>query len=393
MPCGRRGGSVRSWPPRCWRRAPRSGCLLVFMLTDAWVRFPQGWLAVLFGVVACGHAGPDRAGVPPPGAEPAQPGGDGPARRVRASRAAKRPDQRGPAFLGHAKRGPGLLRSGGGRRGAAGRPAALRGGGQTGDPLAAVLPLHADPARPGRVAARCLGLLVALALVCQLLVPNWGSAASRLMKPWKFVPSVGRVQIVKVDAGRRGNPRRQQPGRSPRRSRTPTAPPTEARCWSPKRAGRKSEAAACVRRRDNTVHYKRHAPVRHQAAYVPAGDRRLADADLLGPGAGEADHRRSGSDAPVSRVPRPGAGAASSSRTPTWRPRSTPSPSCGSGPPRRSPRATSSARARRIAGRVEEDGQSLVVAHDPAQGRGVYRPHGQYAPSTPIPTRGSTISA
>jgi len=46
-----------------------------------------------------------------------------------------------------------------------------------------------------------LGVLVALALLCQLLIPNWGSAASRLLKPWTFIPSVGRVQIVKVLPG------------------------------------------------------------------------------------------------------------------------------------------------------------------------------------------------
>jgi len=43
-----------------------------------------------------------------------------------------------------------------------------------------------------------LGALVALAVVCHLLVPNWGSAANRLMKPWDFVPSVGSVKIVEV---------------------------------------------------------------------------------------------------------------------------------------------------------------------------------------------------
>ncbi|MGQ9574067.1 MAG: hypothetical protein ACUVUC_01990 [Thermoguttaceae bacterium] len=46
-----------------------------------------------------------------------------------------------------------------------------------------------------------LALLVGVALVCQMVVPNWGSAASRLLKPWTFVPSVGSVQIVKVTPG------------------------------------------------------------------------------------------------------------------------------------------------------------------------------------------------
>ncbi len=45
------------------------------------------------------------------------------------------------------------------------------------------------------------GLLVAVAIVCHLLIPSWGSAASRLMKPWEFVPSVGSVKILEVTPG------------------------------------------------------------------------------------------------------------------------------------------------------------------------------------------------
>jgi len=40
-----------------------------------------------------------------------------------------------------------------------------------------------------------LALVVLVAMLCSLLVPNWGSAATRLMKPWDFVPSVGKVKI------------------------------------------------------------------------------------------------------------------------------------------------------------------------------------------------------
>ena len=46
-----------------------------------------------------------------------------------------------------------------------------------------------------------LGLLIVIALVCHALIPNWGSAANRLMKPWQFVPSVGSVEIVSVTPG------------------------------------------------------------------------------------------------------------------------------------------------------------------------------------------------
>jgi len=43
-----------------------------------------------------------------------------------------------------------------------------------------------------------LGVLTALAVLCHMLVPNWGSAANRLMTPWEFVPSVGKVEILRI---------------------------------------------------------------------------------------------------------------------------------------------------------------------------------------------------
>jgi len=46
-----------------------------------------------------------------------------------------------------------------------------------------------------------LGSLILLAIACQMLIPSWGSAANRLLKPWSFVPSVGSVQIVSVTPG------------------------------------------------------------------------------------------------------------------------------------------------------------------------------------------------
>jgi hypothetical protein len=46
-----------------------------------------------------------------------------------------------------------------------------------------------------------LGVLIAVAIVCHMLIPNWGSAAGRLLTPWQFVPSVGSVKIVKVTPG------------------------------------------------------------------------------------------------------------------------------------------------------------------------------------------------
>ena len=46
-----------------------------------------------------------------------------------------------------------------------------------------------------------LGLLIVLAIVCQMFIPSWGSAANRLLKPWDFVPATGSVQIVGVAPG------------------------------------------------------------------------------------------------------------------------------------------------------------------------------------------------
>jgi hypothetical protein len=46
-----------------------------------------------------------------------------------------------------------------------------------------------------------LAMLVTAAVVCERYIPNWASAASRLLKPWQFVPSVGSVEIVGVTPG------------------------------------------------------------------------------------------------------------------------------------------------------------------------------------------------
>ena len=45
------------------------------------------------------------------------------------------------------------------------------------------------------------GFVVILALLFHLLLPNWGSAGTRLLTPWKFVPSVGSVKIKEVRPG------------------------------------------------------------------------------------------------------------------------------------------------------------------------------------------------
>lgn len=44
--------------------------------------------------------------------------------------------------------------------------------------------------------ALALLLVVVAAIACHVLLPNWSSAANRLMTPWEFTPSVGTVQIT-----------------------------------------------------------------------------------------------------------------------------------------------------------------------------------------------------
>jgi hypothetical protein len=46
-----------------------------------------------------------------------------------------------------------------------------------------------------------LAMLIVIAIGCHLLIPSWGSAANRLMQPWEFVPTQGKVQIVSVKPG------------------------------------------------------------------------------------------------------------------------------------------------------------------------------------------------
>jgi hypothetical protein len=46
-----------------------------------------------------------------------------------------------------------------------------------------------------------LGMVIAMAVACQSFVPNWGSAANRLMSPWEFIPSIGSVGEIKVTPG------------------------------------------------------------------------------------------------------------------------------------------------------------------------------------------------
>lgn len=46
-----------------------------------------------------------------------------------------------------------------------------------------------------------LMVLGAIALACHVCLASWDTAASRLMRPWEFVPSVGLVKIVSVTPG------------------------------------------------------------------------------------------------------------------------------------------------------------------------------------------------
>ncbi|HEY4761083.1 MAG TPA: hypothetical protein VIH42_10935, partial [Thermoguttaceae bacterium] len=43
-----------------------------------------------------------------------------------------------------------------------------------------------------------LGVLIALAVILQSQIPSWDSSSRRLLSPWGFVPSIGRVGIIEV---------------------------------------------------------------------------------------------------------------------------------------------------------------------------------------------------
>ena len=182
-----------------------AGCLcfaflLSLMTVDAFVRFNQIGLAVALGVwltttlalaVVVGrrllrnHRGLEGA-----------------ARRVEAEfpELGSRLDQHRPTGRRQTRRGSSVPRGGRQRRGGAGRTVPFRLRGQPAVSQAAFPLLHADAARSGRVALpvgdprrRRLGL--------PPLHSTWGSAASRLMAPWQFVPAVGKVEILRVSPG------------------------------------------------------------------------------------------------------------------------------------------------------------------------------------------------
>ncbi len=50
-------------------------------------------------------------------------------------------------------------------------------------------------------ASMLLGIVVGIGVLCHLFIPNWGSAGTRLMTPWQFTPSIGKVKILKVAPG------------------------------------------------------------------------------------------------------------------------------------------------------------------------------------------------
>jgi len=43
-----------------------------------------------------------------------------------------------------------------------------------------------------------LAVLIGLAIVCQMFIPSWGSAANRIVEAWDFVPSTGAVNTGRL---------------------------------------------------------------------------------------------------------------------------------------------------------------------------------------------------
>ena len=175
--------------------------MLLFMLTDALVKFSQvvlagmflTWLAVTVALVLllCRRLDPG----------PAEPRGHRPAGRVAVPRAGQQSDQPGATRRGDRRRRPGVSRGGPppGRRGRwAGfrwnRPRRARtgGGGSSAACRRPAISANRSPCWPRWCSWRWL---------CHLLIPTLGSAANRLLAPWTFVPSVGSVEIVEVTPG------------------------------------------------------------------------------------------------------------------------------------------------------------------------------------------------
>ena len=125
---------------------------------------------------------------------------------------------------------------------------------------------------------RLLALLIAAAVVGSIWMPNWSSAASRLLAALEFVPSVGSVEITKVTPGNADVLVGESVDIAAEISES-GGKPHHAALWvrptkRPRRRGhgRRREARALPADR----------PFGPQAASVSSGDRRFANAGLYG---------------------------------------------------------------------------------------------------------------
>ena len=182
----------------------------------------------------------------------------------------------------HAERRSGVLRGGGRRGGRARRPRPLRRRGRRRSPAGGgSCYCMQTPRDLAEVAAARLRACWRWPWSARLLIPNWGSAANRLLSPWEFVPSVGSVEIVSVTPGNAEVLVGEQPGDRGRDRQSRRPGPTRRRCWSTADKA-KEERLADERRRAAARYFKAHRAVGRQAAEVPPGDRRFADRDLHG---------------------------------------------------------------------------------------------------------------
>lgn len=149
-----------------------------------------------------------------------------------------------------------------------------------------------------------LGGLILIAVVSHMLIPNWGSAANRLIQPWEYVPSVGTVRIVSVKPGSTEVLVGRQPGDH---RRGPQPGQENAQGHVVRDGGPRTRGGHADGGREGPV-LQADSAVGAQAARLPAGDRRFAERAFSGRHSRKAHALRGQGDLPFPGVSRARAG-------------------------------------------------------------------------------------
>ena len=147
-----------------------------------------------------------------------------------------------------------------------------------------------------------LAALVGVATVCYRCIPAWGSAASRLMAPWQFVPAVGKVEIVSVSPG----DTQVMVGDGLEvvaEINNPKNLPHSGRLLLAVEGEKETELPMAADQRH--ARYRLAIPTILKPLRVPPGDRRFADAGIHGADAPEAGDRGTCRRLSFPRLPRP----------------------------------------------------------------------------------------